>query len=251
MRQRSSSSDFPWLEEDEFFRFPEPQRATPEGILASGGNLSPGMLISAYRQGVFPWYSDNDPILWWCPDPRFVVFLSEIHVSKSMRKVLRKRRFRVTIDCRFEAVIDECAKTPRAHQSGTWITDDMRAAYVRLHQLGYAHSCEAWDGDELVGGLYGVAVGKIFFGESMFSHFPNASKTAFILLARFLQSNDFTLMDSQVRTAHVETLGGKEIPRGEFLELVRAHTARPGLEDWSSQFHEESVVKAAVADELS
>ncbi|MFP4551127.1 MAG: leucyl/phenylalanyl-tRNA--protein transferase, partial [Spirochaetales bacterium] len=196
-------------------------------------------------------FSENDPILWWCPDPRFVVFLSHVHISKSMRKFLRKRVFRVTIDADFRAVIDACAKTPRAHQSGTWISDEMRNAYLELHRLGYAHSCEVWDGSELVGGLYGVAVGRMFFGESMFSHRSNASKSAFIHLATFLQMHEFELVDSQVRTEHVETLGGSEIPREEFLALVRTYTNRPALERWSERFDEASVVKAAITDELS
>jgi leucyl/phenylalanyl-tRNA--protein transferase len=208
------------------------------------------MLLSAYSQGVFPWFSENDPILWWCPDPRFVVFLDEVHRSRSMKRLLRRRTFRITIDADFHTVIRRCAEVPRPGQSGTWITDDMLDAYQRLHNMGYAHSCEVWCGTVLVGGLYGVGLGRMFFGESMFSLQPNASKTAFLVFATFLRIHQFTLMDSQVFTPHVSSLGGREISRDEFLALVAVHTRRPPLANWSEQFEEDSVVEAAISDEL-
>lgn len=216
-----------------------------------GGNLSPGMLLSAYRQGVFPWFSDNEPILWWCPDPRFVVPLDEVHLSRSMRRTLRRGTYRLSMDEDFSGVIDRCARTPRRGQHGTWITGDMEQAYGRLHELGYAHSCEAWLGDRLVGGIYGVALGRLFFGESMFSHERDASKSAFHALTTFLRLHSFRVMDSQVRTEHVATLGGIDIDRDQFLSIVRRDTELLPLFDWHGQFDEQSVVEAAVAHELA
>ncbi|MFH2113227.1 MAG: leucyl/phenylalanyl-tRNA--protein transferase, partial [Spirochaetota bacterium] len=155
---------FPWLEEGDYFSFPLLDDASPEGVLCSGGNLSPGMLLSAYRQGVFPWFNENDPIIWWSPDPRFVLLPEELHVSATMRKLIRKNRFHLTLDKAFDGVIDHCSGVPRHGQRGTWITSDMIEAYRRMHALGYAHSAEVWLGDRLVGGLYGLSIGCAFFG---------------------------------------------------------------------------------------
>lgn len=218
---------FPWLEADDRFEFPDPRGASPEGIVCSGGNLSPGMLLSAYSQGLFPWFNDDDPILWWSPDPRFALLPEELHVSATMKKLLKKRRFELRVDSAFEAVIRACARTPRRGQRGTWITDDMVDGYLRLHELGYAHSAEAWLDGELAGGLYGVALGSAFFGESMFSLAPDASKTAFIPFVRALAARGCSLIDSQVRTDHVASLGGREMAREEYLDRLRAALAAP------------------------
>lgn len=226
---------FPWLEEHERFRFPDPSDATPEGIVGAGGNLSPGVLLSAYSQGVFPWFSEGDPVLWWSPDPRFVILPETLHCSKTMRKVLRQKRFRLTVDSDFGAVIRSCASVPRAHEDGTWITDQMQQAYIRLHELGYAHSVEARLNGELVGGLYGVSLGRVFFGESMFSFQSDASKAAFIPFARYLFSNGFALIDSQVYTGHLSSLGGVEIPRDEFLSRLYPALRAPSCRgNWSA-----------------
>ncbi len=216
----ATESDFPWLDEHERFSFPDPRGAHGDGIVGVGGNLSPGMLISAYRQGIFPWFSEGEPVLWWSPDPRFVVFPDSLHVSRSMRKVLRQRRFEFTIDRCFEAVVESCASVERTHEDGTWITEDMQRAYKRLHEAGFAHSVETWRGGELVGGLYGVSFGRAFFGESMFSRVTNASKGAFILLSRLLFNCGFRFIDAQVYTPHLEQLGAVEVPRTEFLDQL-------------------------------
>lgn len=202
-----------------------------------GGNLSPGMLLSAYRQGVFPWFNPEDPILWWSPDPRFVIFFEEVHVSRSMSRTLRRGEFRLTMDEDFAGVIRGCASTPRPGQRGTWITGDMEQAYVRIHELGFAHSCEAWRGGELVGGIYGVALGRVFFGESMFSHASNSSKAALITLCRFLDAHGFHFMDAQLHTPHVERMGGREVPRSDFLRRLERGLALPTLRgSWSAIF---------------
>jgi leucyl/phenylalanyl-tRNA--protein transferase len=223
------SSDFPYLGEEDRFRFPDPEKATLEGIVAAGGNLSPGMLLSAYSQGIFPWFSEHDPILWWSPDPRFVLFPEKLHVSKTMRKFLRRTDLAFTADTAFSEVIRACARVPRDGQDGTWITTEMEAAYAEMHTLGYAHSVEVWSGADLVGGLYGVSLGNIFFGESMFSHVSNASKAAFIRFVRRLTDLGFDLIDSQVYTNHLERLGAEEIPRSRYLELLRRGLTRPTL----------------------
>ena len=187
------------------------------------------MLLSAYRQGIFPWFSADDPILWWSPDPRFVISFDEVHVSRSMERVLRRGTFEITLDADFAGVISGCASTPRPGQDGTWITEDMELGYRRLHELGYAHSCETWLDGALVGGVYGVSLGRIFFGESMFSRVSNASKAALISLCRFLDRQGFFLLDAQLHTPHVERLGGREIPRAEFLSVLRKGVAAPGM----------------------
>jgi len=226
--------DFPWLDETEFVRFPPPEASNSDGILAFGGNLSPGMLLSAYKQGIFPWFSDGDPILWWCPDPRFVIQPDRLHVSRSLRRTLRSGRYHCTFDTSFADVISQCARVERRGQDGTWITDDMADAYLRLHELGFAHSCETWEGDLLVGGAYGVSLGRVFFGESMFSVASDASKVALVTIVRTLEQRGFGLIDSQVRTNHVASMGGIDIPRDEFLVRLAEGLSHDTIRgDWS------------------
>ncbi|HOT45610.1 MAG TPA: leucyl/phenylalanyl-tRNA--protein transferase [Spirochaetota bacterium] len=200
--------------------FPPVRLAEESGILAVGGDLSPERLIEAYRRGIFPWYSEGDPIIWWSPDPRFVLFPDDLYVSKTMRQVLRRNVFRVTCDNDFRGVIEGC-REPRRREQGTWITEEMLEAYVRLHELGIAHSVEAWQGDELAGGLYGLSLGKCFFGESMFARADNASKAAFITLVRKLTELGFVIIDCQVYTAHLESLGAVHIDREEYLDVLK------------------------------
>ncbi|TAH17394.1 MAG: leucyl/phenylalanyl-tRNA--protein transferase [Cytophagales bacterium] len=200
--------------------FPPVDRADEQGILAIGGDLSAERLLLAYSSGIFPWFSEDDPIIWWSPDPRFVMYPAELNISKSMAQVLRKQLFKITFDTNFRAVITACQQVKREGQSGTWITDDMLEAYCNLHSLGYAHSAEAWQEGRLVGGVYGVSLGKAFFGESMFAHVSNASKTAYITLVQKLQKNNFQIIDCQVYTEHLESLGAVSIPRNLFLEQI-------------------------------
>jgi len=208
--------------------FPEVTQALrdPDGLLAIGGDLSLTRLINAYRQGIFPWYGAGDPILWWSPDPRVVLFPRELHVSRSLRKVLRKRRFAVTMDRDFPAVIRACAM-PRDAEAGTWLLPEMIAAYRALHVHGLAHSVEVWQEDVLVGGLYGVAIGRAFFGESMFARVDNASKIALVHLCRQLDAWDFGLIDCQVLTAHLLSMGARPIPRRDFVAALVALRDRP------------------------
>jgi leucyl/phenylalanyl-tRNA--protein transferase len=219
-KSRREDPDFPRLGPDEFFPFPDPRGADSWGVVCSGGNLSPGLLLSAYRQGIFPWFSEDEPILWWSPDPRFVLFPEKLHVSAAMRRILNHGRFELSLDRDFEATIRNCASARRKGQKGTWITDDMIEAYCALHKLGFAHSAEARLEGRLVGGLYGASLGSIFFGESMFSLEPDASKAVFVPLARTLVREGFTLIDSQVYTEHLAGLGAEEISRDAYLELL-------------------------------
>lgn len=198
-------------------KFPPPHLANAEGILAVGGDLRPERIMLAYHQGIFPWYSDETPILWWSPDPRFVLYPRKLKVSKSTRQLLRKNLFRVTLDTAFEQVISECQKMPRAGQDGTWITDGLKEAYVSIHEMGFAHSVEVWQGDELVGGLYGVSIGKVYFGESMFSKVSNASKVGFVTLVQQLIRQGIELIDCQVHTDHLKSLGAESISRDRYL----------------------------------
>jgi len=200
--------------------FPPVDHAEKSGLLAVGGDLSPERLLAAYREGIFPWYGDGEPILWWSPDPRFVLFPDELRISRSMRQFLKKGLVRITVDRAFPEVISACRR-PRPGQDGTWITPEMRAAYCALHDLGYAHSVEVWQGDVLAGGLYGVSLGRAFFGESMFSEAPNASKAALITLVRHLKERGFDLIDCQVETAHLAGLGARPIPRRDFCALLQ------------------------------
>ncbi len=209
--------------------FPPPELASENGILAVGGDLSPLRLVEAYRNGIFPWYSDGDPIIWWSPDPRYVLFPDELRVSRSMRQVMRRSVFEISFDRDFRAVIEACRTNRRRHEKGTWITGDMLEAYSELHDLGLAHSVEAWRDGTLAGGLYGVSLGGCFFGESMFAAVSNASKAAFIALVERLRSRGFALVDCQVHTAHLESLGARGIPRGEFMRLLAEALKMPTL----------------------
>jgi len=213
--------DFPFLCENERFSFPPPEKSKHDSIIALGGNLSPGMLLSAYEQGIFPWFSEGDPIIWHSPDPRFVIFPDKLHVSSSMKKIIKRNEFTITLDNNFSAVIAFCSQIERPGQGGTWITSDMLNAYTKLHSLGWAHSAEAYFEGELVGGCYGLRLGNVFFGESMFSRKPNASKAAFLTLARILFDDGVFLIDCQQSTRHMESLGAEEISRLEFLSLIR------------------------------
>ena len=207
--------------------FPPPHSATAAGLLAIGGDLSPERLLLAYSQGIFPWYDESLPILWHSPDPRMVLLPRELHVSRSLARTLRRGTFALTLDRAFAGVIDACAETPRRCGEGTWITREMRAAYLRLHELGFAHSVEAWSGSELAGGVYGVALGGCFFGESMFARRSDASKAALAGLVRQLERCGFELFDCQMHTAHMARLGAREWPRREFLAALRAALERP------------------------
>lgn len=214
-----------WINETEpGLEFPAIELALeePNGLLAIGGDLSPARLIQAYSHGIFPWFNDDQPILWWSPNPRAVLFPEQLHISRSLAKLIRKQPFRITLDQDFEAVISNCA-APRPGEPGTWITAEMHDAYVALHQLGVAHSVEAWQGARLVGGLYGIALGKVFFGESMFSLAANASKVAFAHMVRQLQQWHFALIDCQVSSDHLKSLGATEIDREEFTRLLQRH----------------------------
>ena len=203
--------------------FPPVTEADVEGILAIGGDLSTQRLLLAYRNGIFPWYSDDEPIIWWCPNPRFVLFPDEIKISKSMRAVIKKQTYSFTINNCFNNVIKNCKTINREGQSGTWISEEFIDAYTNLHNLGYALSAETWKNNKLVGGLYGVKMGNIFFGESMFSLSPNASKFAFIQLVQHLKNEGVKLIDCQVYTNHLESLGAKMIDRNDFMRLLEQH----------------------------
>lgn len=218
----------PWLDPDDPFPPVENALKSPNGLLAAGADLSPARLIEAYSRGIFPWFSDDDPLLWWSPDPRMVLFVDEFHASRSLRRVLRSGRFEVTLDTAFADVMDGCAE-PRADDTGTWITEDMHAAYGRLAELGFAHSVEVWEDADLVGGLYGVAVGRMFFGESMFSRRTDASKVALATLAAQLALWGFPLVDCQMSTNHLASLGAREVPRDEFLRKIRALVTEPPI----------------------
>ncbi|MBS1216786.1 MAG: aat [Proteobacteria bacterium] len=209
----------PWLERDTPFPPLEAALKRPNGLLAAGGDLSPERLLDAYRHGIFPWFSEGEPILWWSPDPRMVLVPGELRVTRSLAKTLRNREYEVRLDTAFAGVVAGCA-APRPDQPGTWITPEMRAAYHRLHSLGYAHSVETWIDGALAGGLYGVAIGRMFYGESMFSRSRDASKIAFVHLVAFLAERGFGMIDCQMHTAHLESLGACEIPRADFARRV-------------------------------
>lgn len=209
--------------------FPPASQASEEGLLAFGGDLKPERLLRAYREGIFPWFEEGQPYLWWSPDPRLVLFPNNLRISKSMRKVIRDQKFDIKFDHDFKKVIQNCAVTGRKEQDGTWITNEMIEAYTSLHALGYAHSVEAYEGAELVGGLYGIAIGKVFFGESMFHHRSNASKVAFIELCRFLLENDFQLIDAQQDTSHLRSFGALTIRREMFLDYLEKWVNLPSL----------------------
>jgi leucyl/phenylalanyl-tRNA--protein transferase len=200
--------------------FPPVEETSPEGILAVGGDLSPERLMLAYKSGIFPWFEDDEPILWWSPEERMVLFFENLKVSKSMRAILKKEEFKVTFNKDFKAVISNCQKIKRIGQNGTWITEDMINAYCKLHELGFAKSVEVWKNEELVGGLYGIDLGDVFCGESMFSKVSNASKVAFVTLAQKLEKAAYKLIDCQVHNDHLESLGCIEIDREEFMDIL-------------------------------
>jgi leucyl/phenylalanyl-tRNA---protein transferase len=209
----------PFLDTDDPFPPPELALQQPNGLLAAGGDLSPARLLDAYAQGIFPWFGREDPLLWWSPDPRMVLYVGELKLSRSLRRTIRSGRFRVTMDSAFPAVISGCAE-PRTGQDGTWITPEMHTAYCLLFEMGYAHSVEAWSGDQLVGGLYGVALGRMFFGESMFARESDASKVAFVHMVAQFGRWKMPLIDCQMPTSHLASLGAREIPRADFLDHV-------------------------------
>jgi len=226
-----------WLQRNNL-DFPPLEKAMrePNGLLAAGGDLSPDRLVQAYRHGCFPWFSEGQPILWWSPDPRTVLFPDELHISRSLGKLLRKQRYAVTFDQDFAAVISACA-APRAYADGTWISEAMQQAYLQLHQRGHAHSVEVWDEGELVGGLYGLAMGQLFFGESMFSRADNASKFGFAILVQHLKAWGFVLIDCQMPTEHLHSLGARSITRAEFadyLKYLKQHLDQPSRAIWVS-----------------
>lgn len=217
----------PWLEPDDPFPPLAGALKHPNGLLAAGADLSPARLLAAYRQGIFPWYSSGEPVLWWSPDPRMVLIPSELKISRSLAQTLRNRGHEIRFDSAFEAVMHGCATrgadaaAPAAAEPGTWITDEMRAAYLRLHELGYAHSAETWMDGELAGGLYGVAIGRMFYGESMFTRVRDASKMAMVYLVRRLERHGYAMIDCQMHTGHLARLGARAIPRGEFSRRLR------------------------------
>jgi leucyl/phenylalanyl-tRNA--protein transferase len=200
--------------------FPPVHLSEPDGLLAIGGDLSPERLLVAYQNGIFPWY-EGEHILWWCPDPRFVLFPDDLKVSKSMQALIKKNTFEFTINKAFKEVIHNCKQTKRQGQEGTWITDEVEKAYFKLHKLGHAHSAETWKDGKLVGGLYGIKLGKVFFGESMFSNEPNSSKFAFIKYVQLLKEEGIDLIDCQVYTEHLESLGARMIPRTDFCQQLK------------------------------
>ncbi|HEX5048753.1 MAG TPA: leucyl/phenylalanyl-tRNA--protein transferase [Gammaproteobacteria bacterium] len=219
-----------WLTRaDAVDRFPSPNAALsePNGLLAVGGDLEPNRLLGAYVRGIFPWYEEGQPILWWSPDPRAVLWPADLHVSRSLRRSLIKGGFELRVDTAFGEVLAGCA-APRRYTDATWITADMAHAYGRLHHLGWAHSFETWRDGELVGGLYGVAIGRVFFGESMFARVTDASKVALVGMVRFLEERDFALIDCQVASEHITTLGARTIPRREFLALLARYCTPAG-----------------------
>lgn len=224
----------PILASDPESPFPPTEQALdiPQGLLAAGGDLSPTRLINAYQHGIFPWYSDDQPILWWSPVPRCVLFPASVHISRRLRRRFNQGDFTLTTDRAFTQVIEACAG-PRFEQDGTWITDEMLAAYIQLHEIGVAHSVEVWVNDELAGGVYGLSLGRVFFGESMFSNQRDASKIALVALCKQLQSWDFTLLDCQVSNPHLLSMGAEEIQRAEFRQHLKT-TSEP--DHWQQSF---------------
>lgn len=220
----------PWLNPEDPFPPLSTALKNPSGLLAAGADLSPERLIQAYRRGIFPWFSAGEPILWWSPDPRMVLFPHQLKVSRSLQKALRRRDYQVRADTCFRAVMSACAQAPREGQGGTWITDEMIDAYCALHDRGVSHSVETWIDGELAGGLYGIAIGRAFYGESMFTRVTDASKIAFVHLVRQLQRWQFGVIDCQMRTEHLARFGAREIPRTEFSVLLTklVNCANPG-----------------------
>jgi len=207
--------------------FPDPSNANPEGFLAYGGNLEPETLIQAYTQGIFPWYDDSSPIMWWSPDPRMILFPKEMKISNSLKHTLNSGKYKCSFDHSFKEVISQCARVSRAGQKGTWITSEMQKAYLKLHKMGLAHSVETWKNDQLIGGLYGISLGSAFFGESMFHHMPDASKVALYYLNEHIKKWDFDFIDAQTPTSHLKSMGAKEISRDKFLNLLGKSMKKP------------------------
>lgn len=225
-------SNLPWLETNEEFPPVEQALRDPDGLLAAGADLSPERLIHAYSKGIFPWFSEDQPILWWSPDPRCVIFPGQAHISKSLKKHIRQKQPKLSFNRAFPEVIRHCARW--GSNDGTWITEEMEDAYYELHQLGIAQSVEVWEGDQLVGGLYGLALGRCFFGESMFSLKPNASKVAFVGLSQQLHEWGYAIIDCQVENPHLLTLGAKCIDRSEFLSILNSNVGvRPNHSEWT------------------
>jgi leucyl/phenylalanyl-tRNA--protein transferase len=216
----------PWLHGNAPFPPVEKALASPNGLLCAGGDLAPERLLAAYTRGIFPWFSEGDPILWWSPDPRMVLFPEELKVSRSLRKAVAKGTYEIRVDTAFREVMEACAQ-PREGQSGTWIVQEIVDAYTQLHEMGFAHSVEAWRDGELAGGLYGMALGRAFFGESMFARETDASKVALVALAERLRARDFTVIDCQQNTAHLASLGAREIPRAAFSQLLQESIQYP------------------------
>lgn len=229
-----------WLEDNPSADFPSVNTALtePDGLLAAGGDLSVERLTNAYRHGIFPWYSPGEPILWWSPDPRFVLFPDKLKVSRSLAKNVRNTSFTIRMDTAFEQVISICANQPRKGQPGTWITKEMQQAYIEMHTRGHAHSVECWNEENLVGGLYGIHTGQIFCGESMFSLENNASKIALVHLCRFLQHHGFKLIDSQVYTEHLDRLGAIMLSRNEYIKTLQQPTTIKMPANWSELFEQ-------------
>jgi leucyl/phenylalanyl-tRNA--protein transferase len=229
----------PWLDAHSAFPPVDTALREPNGLLAAGGDLSSARLIDAYRRGIYPWYSEGQPTLWWSPDPRMVLFVDEFRMSRSLGKRVRRREFAVRVDTSFRAVMDACAKAPRSGQNGTWITPAMMEAYASLHEQGYAHSVEAWRGDELVGGLYGIALGGVFFGESMFARVTDASKVCLAHLVAAMRQRGMTMIDCQQETEHLASLGARPIPRREFvLRLAQAIDSDAPVGDWTGMMRQ-------------
>ena len=215
--------------------FPNPREGSDEGLLAYGGDLNPNRLLTAYRNGIFPWFSPQDPILWWSPNPRLVLYPSEFKTSKSLQRVIRNKGYEVKFDRDFKSVIEYCGKVPREGQRGTWLTKEMKESYTKLHHMGFAHSIETYYQDKLVGGLYGISMGKAFFGESMFALMPNASKVALKFLIDTLIDNSFDFVDCQVETPHLISLGARLIDRDDFLNQLEDSLTRPSkIGSWSN-----------------
>lgn len=240
---RKRSMHLHWLPLEKLL-FPNTDRALqePNGLLAAGGDLSPERLLAAYERGIFPWFNEGDPILWWSPSPRMVFYPGEVHISRSLSKRLKKQDYQVSVNKDFLGVIEACSE-PRPTQDGsiepgTWISEDMKQAYLQLHQRGYAHSVEVWQNQQLAGGLYGVSLNKVFFGESMFSRMNNGSKIALVHLAEWLKSWQYKLIDCQVYSDHLQSLGAVEIERRLFEQIIGEHgeLSPPNVEQWQSQF---------------
>lgn len=223
---------------NQWINFPDPNLADDFGLICQGGELSPLFLLSAYQQGIFPWFNEDDPILWWSPNPRMVLYPEKYKLSKSMRQLINKNIFELRIDTNFPAVIKACASIPRFGQDGTWLTSDMIDAYITLHNLGYVHSFETYFENKLVGGLYGVSLGNAFFGESMFHKMSNASKFAFYHLVQFAKLNNFHFIDAQQSTPHLQSMGAEDIPRSQFLCELKTILTNPAMQSkWDNKYN--------------